>query len=326
MKQIRFYFFALALFLGVFARGQQDIQLSQQLFSRLNNNPAATGFSNYVNAYLFARQQWMGFEGAPSTQVFNANSYIEDIRSGVGLSIFNDRVGRNNLFSMKLAYAYHVKVGDEQYLSLGLGAGFIYRKFGGSIVGEPEIDPEIISMLNGESRYRADVDLGIMYSTRKLTVGISATHVSRYLHTKDKNSAFDWFNLPMNAYTFAEYAFDINNNIRFTPRIQVSSVFSTHKNDTLNLMDKVDLFFEFGGLVELKDKFWLGTTFRNGDALVAMVGINLGANLRIGYAYDYKLTNTFKNFRSFGSHEIMVNYRVKLITNQNADFAPRFFD
>jgi type IX secretion system PorP/SprF family membrane protein len=132
-KKARLHIFVLAVFLGISARAQQDIQLSQQLFSKLNNNPAATGFSNYLNTYIFARQQWIGFEGAPSTQVFNANSYFERIRSGVGISITNDIVGRNKLFNAKLAYAYHVQAGRDQYVSFGLGAGFTNRKFGGNI-------------------------------------------------------------------------------------------------------------------------------------------------------------------------------------------------
>ncbi|MCL2682763.1 MAG: PorP/SprF family type IX secretion system membrane protein [Bacteroidales bacterium] len=325
----KYFTFTLALFLGIFARGQQDIQLSQQMFSKLNNNPAATGLSNYANAYLFARQQWAGFEGAPRTIVFNANTYLEQIRAGVGFSAFGDQVGNNNLFNVKAAYAYHVRIGRENYLSLGIGAGFIHRKFGGTTVNEPEVDPEIIRMLMGQSRWKADVDLGVTYSTPKFIVGLSATHVSRFLYTNDRNSPFDWFNLPMNAYGFAEYAIDLNKNVRLTPRAQVSSVFSTHRNDTLPIKDKIDWFYEFGALVEFKNKFWIGGTFRNDEAIIAMLGIYLGPNLRVGYAYDYKyFGKTFTNRRSFGSHELMVNYRIRIFDNddQNIDFAPRFFD
>ena len=75
--------FLLAL-LPIWVYGQTDIQLSQQLFSRVNYNPAATGASNYINAFLMAREQCVGFKDAPSSPVFNVHNYFNSIRSGMG--------------------------------------------------------------------------------------------------------------------------------------------------------------------------------------------------------------------------------------------------
>ena len=345
MKPIKPYILALSLFLSLSAWAQQDIQLSQQSFSKLNNNPAAIGFSNYAHAFLFARQQWLGFEGAPRTLVFNANGYLEDIRSGVGLSVTGDQVGRNTMMNIKAAYAYHVRVGRDQFVSLGLGAGVFGRHFGGDFsFEEPEI-PEIVDLMNRRSRYKFDLDLGVMYSTPKLSLGLSATHISRYFfYAKPENN--NWFNPPMNVFVFGEYGIDVGSNMKFTPRIQLTSVFSSGAislyeqnfvgNDTLSFTQKVDLFYDVGGILELKDKFWIGVSFRGSsfkpgdgrsDALIGMVGINIGDNLRIGYAYDFKMGNTFRNVRTFGTHEIMLSYRMRLFEPENAaDFTPRFFD
>jgi type IX secretion system PorP/SprF family membrane protein len=187
----------------------------------------------------------------------------------------------------------------------------------------------------GDSRYRADVDVGVMFSTPKLSVGLSATHITRYLYEND------WFSLPMNAYGFIEYAIDIGDNLRFTPRAQVSGVFSTFRNDTLDLMKKVDLFYEFGGVFEINNRLWIGGSYRlridqntfadmhrTSGAIVGMLGINLGTNLRFGYSYDFKSSIRTANVRTFGTHEIMLNYRIRLIdnTDHSIDFAPRFFD
>jgi type IX secretion system PorP/SprF family membrane protein len=335
MKQVRPIIFILALFLGFFARGQQDIQLSQQTFSKINFNPAATGFSNYANAYLFARQQWIGFEGAPKTFLFNANTYIEQIRSGVGFSVFNDRNASSNLFSVSLAYAYHIRIGREQYVSFGLSGGIFHRKYGGNIsVLEPEIDPELIELLtNGNSIVRPNIDLGITYSTPKLIVGLSATHVSRYLDTKDdflyKTAHYDWFNLPMHVYLFVEPSFDINKDLKVTPRIMGASVFSTYRNDTLSFLNKIDPFYEIGLVFEFQNKIWIGgnyrsgADFKNGSTAIAMLGINLRHNLRLGVSYDFRFKNTYKS-----TGEIMLNYRFKYMddSDQSIDFAPRFFD
>ncbi len=323
MKLIRFYILILILFLGFFARGQADVQLSQQTLSKINFNPSATGFSNYANANLFIRQQWAGFEDAPLTQAFNAQGYIEDIRSGVGFSLINDRVGNNNMLNMIFAYGYHIEVGAVAYLSLGIGAGLFTRRFGGDILFlDPETDPDIINMAtNGMVRTRPDMSIGMTYSTPEFSFGLSATHITRYFFPKN-----DWFKLPLHAYMFADYIFEFGENVLFTPRIQIMSVFSDVQSDSLNIIKKIDVLYEAGGHFTIADKFWIGASWRNGDAISAMIGFNLGTSFRLGYSYDFKIGSAFKNVRTYGSHEIMLNYRMKLTDEENSEATPRFFD
>jgi type IX secretion system PorP/SprF family membrane protein len=335
MKLIRIYTTLLILFLSLLARGQQDVQLSQQHFSRININPSATEVSNYANAYLLVRQQWIGFEGAPSTQMFNLHGYMEEIRSSLGLSFINDAVGNNRYLNLMFAYAYHVKTGEESTLALGLSAGLVNRRFGGDLLTNmPELCPEIIEMLqNGKSVYRPDVNFGITYSTPKFAFGVSATHLTRYLYSKD-----EWFRLPLHGYAFIEYGIDFTPDIRFTPRAQLMAALSSV--DTVSIMKRVDALVDLGGTVSFKDKFWFGGSFRfypdlegntiteqiGGSSFTAMVGIHLGPNLRVGYSYDYRLRRTFQNINTYGSHEIMFNYRMRVTEVQTAEATPRFFE
>jgi hypothetical protein len=50
----------------------------------------------------------------------------------------------------------------------------------------------------------------------------------------------------------------------------------------------------------------LGVGYRTGDAIVGMLDINITNQFRVGYAYDYTLSdiNDFAN----GSHEIMLGF------------------
>jgi hypothetical protein len=56
-------------------------------------------------------------------------------------------------------------------------------------------------------------------------------------------------------------------------------------------------------------KFWGGVTYRPGDAVVMMVGADVG-NIRLGYAYDIGISPLAK--ASNGSHELMVTYSYKI--------------
>ena len=55
-----------------------------------------------------------------------------------------------------------------------------------------------------------------------------------------------------------------------------------------------------------KGKFWSGLGYSSGDAVVVLLGANLGKHLRVGYSYDYNLSG-LSRFND-GSHEIFVGY------------------
>jgi type IX secretion system PorP/SprF family membrane protein len=337
MKLIRLHIILLILTLSLTTWAQRDPQLSQQYFSRINFNPATTDVSDYANAYLIARQQWIGFEGAPSTQLFNAHGYIVDIRSSVGLSVVNDIVGNNQFLNMMLNYGYHVQVGEDSYFAFGLGAGLVTRKLGGNLITDiPETDPDIIRMLNGRSVFRPDINLGLTYSSPNFSFGLSATHLARYMMKDD-----DWFKPPLHVYTFMDIGFDINETTRFMLRPQLLSSFGSVNTlqiaedtvQTINLMDRVDMLLDINGVISIQNKFWIGGSFRiggfspfGGASFAAMAGVNITPDFRIGYSYDHKLGNTFQNVRTYGTHEIMLNYRIKISETETSEKTPRFFD
>jgi type IX secretion system PorP/SprF family membrane protein len=59
-------------------------------------------------------------------------------------------------------------------------------------------------------------------------------------------------------------------------------------------------------LIRYNKKVWGGVSYRAGDALIGMVGFELFNGIRLGYAYDFTISDIRKN--SNGSHEFMVNY------------------
>ena len=63
---------------------------------------------------------------------------------------------------------------------------------------------------------------------------------------------------------------------------------------------------DFNLNVLLANIIWIGGSYRTQDAAVAMVEIQLTRKLRLGYAYDFTLTDV-RDYSS-GSHEIMLAY------------------
>ena len=56
----------------------------------------------------------------------------------------------------------------------------------------------------------------------------------------------------------------------------------------------------------IKDAFWIGASYRTGDAVVGMLEYQINPQFRIGYAFDYSITELQKYHN--GSHEFMLRY------------------
>jgi type IX secretion system PorP/SprF family membrane protein len=74
--------------------------------------------------------------------------------------------------------------------------------------------------------------------------------------------------------------------------------------------------FNVTSLVRYNKKVWGGVSYRAGDALIGTVGFELFNGIRIGYSYDFPLSDIRKN--TSGSHEFMVNYCFDLSLGKSA--------
>ena len=71
----------------------------------------------------------------------------------------------------------------------------------------------------------------------------------------------------------------------------------------------------------LADKFWIGGIYRSGDAVGAIAQWIINSRLRIGYAYDFTLTDL--KYYHQGVHELMVSYEIAFTKKRFT--SPRYF-
>ena len=293
----RFIFPALViLFSQTVALAQQDPLVSQYMFSVPSFNPGATGSSGLVCATAINRQQWVGLEGAPSTTTFLVNAPVRlfGSQSGAGLMIRNDKAGFDNDVSLNLSYSYFLNIGQGR-LGIGFSAGVLNKSLNpswvipsGDIYVPASNDPLIPE--NKESFVAFDASLGAFYTTDKYYAGLSVTHINEPVIKFSKG----------NPYLSRHYYF-------------VSGYNMVLPNPALELKPSIHAFTD-GRIVQLtinsiityNKKAWGGVSYRAGDAIIAMAGIELYNGIRLGYAYDFSMSDIRKN--TSGSHEFMVNY------------------
>lgn len=290
------------------AVAQRDVQISQHMFNRTYYNPSATGASNYVNAFFLARNQWVGWDGAPKTQIASVHSFFPSINSGLGVNFINDKTGFQHKFTGKLMYAYHLKLSTDSYLSMGLGGGIQYQSI--DYTQQNAIDPFDPDITwNEEHKLTPDFDLGLEYNLKRLKIGISATHITR----KPEND--NPFSTGTHFYGYARY--DIPIDIKWT---LAPSLFAQNSKGSTH--------FELGTTAHYKQLFWLGFFFRMDDkadpeSYVFMAGANIAKYLRIGYAFDLSIGN-LKSY-THNSHEVFLALRLPY-SGEKYDRTPRFFE
>ena len=108
---------------SLFAQG--DFKLSEQMFSRINQNPSAIGNNEKIQLFTATRLQWAsrGLEVTPTSALLNGHIYFESIKSGFGISFIYDELGlANQTIDAKICYAYNIDLSETMLLSLGLSA------------------------------------------------------------------------------------------------------------------------------------------------------------------------------------------------------------
>ena len=144
MKQI----FILLIFaqVSIITFGQQ-LSINDQYFTNgYFSNPAKAGSTDNTNAYMFNRQQWTGIQGAPQTSMFSIDGKTNNKKVGLGLMLSSDIDNIFNKTSVCGTYAYHLKITENQNISLAASAGLmnVHIAFD-DVKADQAIDPLLLS-------------------------------------------------------------------------------------------------------------------------------------------------------------------------------------
>lgn len=275
---------------------QQDPITSNYMFNTLSYNPGFAGTSGMVCATAVNRQQWVGFKGAPTTTLFNISAPVSPFKipSGVGLYVASDNIGFDKDINLTLAYSYILDLGNGK-LGIGVNAGMFNMTLDPSwVIPEGDVftpasgDPLIPE--TKESTVAFDAGLGVFYQTDKYYAGISSTHINQPSLKFSKGVTY----LSRHYYLTGGYILQLPN-----PSLELlPSLYAVSDGKTIQ--------FSATSLIRYNKKAWGGVSYRPGDALVGLAGIELFNGIKIGYAYDYPISEIRKS--TSGSHEFFVNY------------------
>ncbi len=297
------WIFTLSFLFAVSANAQNDIQLSQQSFTRLFYNPAACGQNQSSVFNFLTRSQWSGINEAPVTMLVNYQHFFEKPKVAAGINLVNDKLGLENNYNIKAAYSYRMQTGQESFLSLGIGAGVLTKNVDfGRIVFE---DAENVDYLALENKWKPDFDAGIEMNWRNLSSGFSVTHIN------NSAQSANLYTVPRHYYGYLRGLIPLNEQTILSPAYAVNScVYRTQHEFNLSAF--------FG------NSFYSGLSYRLNESFVVLTGVRFGQVFRLCYSFDMN-AGPLNNTMSGGTHEILLQVfpGKKQAVNQPS---PRFFD
>jgi type IX secretion system PorP/SprF family membrane protein len=91
---------------------------------------------------------------------------------------------------------------------------------------------------------------------------------------------------------------------------KLSPVIKWAPSTLLRMQDNAPLSFDINSLIILYDVVSVGASYRLNDSVIGLFELQINDNFHVGYAYD--ITTSDIRLYSNGSHEIMINYRIKI--------------
>ena len=293
MKNLRLHIILLFVCFTVLVKAQQTPLYSQYMMNRYAMNPALTGTYEYFKVASNYRHQWVGITDAPRTYILSVHGPHKYKNFGLGGMIFSDVTGPTSRTGLALSYAYHMRVGLKQKVSLGLSGGILQYKLDGTKV--TLLDPGDLVLTNTlMSTLVPDFGFGAYwFEDDKFYLGISTPQFIQ--------NRLQFFDNSTQTLSRLKAHFLINGGYNFT----INDVFDLEASGLIKYVWPVIPQLDLGLKGTYNKTIFLGLVYRTQDAYSVILGYNTpDQRFSFGYSYDMIYTNLANH--TSGTHELMI--------------------
>ncbi len=299
---------------------QQDHHYTQFMYNKLMLNPAYAGARGVPSISGLFRSQWMGFDGAPQSQLVSFNSPFASKRVGVGATVSHRQIGLSRDLIAQLAYSYDLMASNNGMLRFGLQGGA--RNIG---IDLTKADPVVGVAIDPSLQNKKVNDLnfnfgaGIYGSFQDMFYfGLSLPNFLKNSYGINQVSAVT-ARESQHIYGMMGAALPLNQDLVLMPALLTKYVKNAPFDADLNLN------------LGIKEKITTGVSYRlggdgNGESVDLLLMVNVTPQLGIGAAYDFPLSQIKDHTR--GSFEVSAFYdlrRRETVSNKLKISNPRFF-
>ena len=138
-------------------------------------SPTYAGIGDNLRIRANGLTQWVGIPNAPDNQSLYVDFRIAD-RSGVGVSVFNDKNGNTNQKGAKFSFAHHLVLDyySKQYLSFGLSFNINNFSIDVNNLVPGSFDP---SITDNRAINNNNFDVGFLYRNKGFYSSLNANNI-----------------------------------------------------------------------------------------------------------------------------------------------------
>jgi type IX secretion system PorP/SprF family membrane protein len=293
MKFIKFNIIAFILFSSWMGVAQQLPQFTQYMYNTIAINPAYAGSRETLSIVGLHRSQWVGLEGAPTTQTLSIHTPLRNEKVGLGLSLINDELGFENFSYLYADFSYNINTSETTKLYFGIKGGFTSYSLDAEYRSSQADDPLIFGI---QDRWSPNIGAGLYWTSDKWYLGLSTPRIL----TTNQNREEGFEALERISYYFTGgYVFDMSENVKFKPAA------------LLKATNGAPLSFDLTANFLFNEKLWLGAGYRFDERAGEFAGLadfQISKQLRIGYSYGYPVSD-LRAYTS-GTHEVLLMFEI----------------
>lgn len=260
-------------------------------------NPAYTGTKSNIDARVGYRKQWVGFDGAPVTQVLGIHSRLWKGRIGLGTAMYKDVTGPSQRFNYGFTAAYHLRFPDVEF-SIGFGANFNKytidaTKMTTHWTNDPTVDNTRIDFDKTKN-----VMVGALLYNDRFHFGLGIMNIVNNKATFFLDDTLKKSQVSFSPHYYFSCGYNFNANPDYVWENNISGLYVVGLPMTLN----------YNLRVHYNEKIVAGAGWRLRDAVYLQAGYVFFKQVQFIYSYDIGISHLRKGHS--GSHEIMLGYRM----------------
>jgi len=274
--------------------GQQDPQYTQYMLNTQVINPALVGSRGVTTIGALYRAQWLGLDGAPTTQTLHFNTPLSE-KVGIGFSVVNDEIGNGTSQEtfVDASFSYSLPVSNYANLSFGIkaSANILNVDFSQLVNYGAESN-----LPNIDNKFSPNFGVGVFYNTERFYAGLSVPRILETEHFDNSSQSTYLASEQMNFYLISGFVFDLNPGLKLRPGMLMKAV------------QGAPLSVDISASMLFNETFSFGAAYRLDSAVSALFGFQVTEKFLLGLSYDWETTELGSTQFNDGSFEVFLRF------------------
>jgi type IX secretion system PorP/SprF family membrane protein len=272
-------------------------------------SPAYAGIGDNLRIRVNGLTQWVGIKDAPENQSAYIDFRLLD-RSGVGISLYNDKNGYTRQTGAKVSFAHHIILDyySKQYLSFGISYNFNNFRIDtdefNANPNDPNANPLDPSITNNRYTSNNNFDISALYRNKNFYLSFNANNVLKKNVDKFRGVEPD---LLSNYQVYTGYTFrdGENSRIEYEPSVFYQYFASDKRSAT-------DFNFKYRRYNRYEEYYWVGVSYRMlNDQFAKPLSVGPMAGFmkyKFYFGYSYQIMFNDLGYYNSGTHVVTIGF------------------